>query len=88
MPKRWIIFDLLTDEGLCWADRPGSTSPGQSAWRAKWGRARPSSPSCATAGSRYQSKLYNPTFLREKGLPVPEWLDRSSRAIPAVFEDA
>jgi cysteine synthase A len=39
-------------------------------------------------GSRYQSKIYNPTFLREKGLPVPEWLDRSSRAIPAVFEDA
>jgi cysteine synthase len=39
-------------------------------------------------GSRYQSKVYNPTFLREKGLPVPEWLDRSGRAIPAVFEDA
>jgi cysteine synthase len=39
-------------------------------------------------GSRYQSKVYNPTFLREKGLPVPAWLDRPSRAIPAVFEDA
>ena len=39
-------------------------------------------------GSRYQSKVYNPTFLREKGLPVPEWLDRSARSIPAVFEDA
>jgi cysteine synthase A len=39
-------------------------------------------------GSRYQSKVYNPTFLREKGLPVPEWLDRASRPIPAVFEDA
>ena len=39
-------------------------------------------------GNRYQSKLYNPTFLKEKGLPVPEWLDRAPRAIPTVFEDA
>ena len=31
-------------------------------------------------GSRYQSKIYNPAFLREKGLPVPEWLDRPGRA--------
>ena len=27
------------------------------------------------AGQRYQSKLYNPAFLRERGLPVPAWLD-------------
>ena len=39
-------------------------------------------------GNRYQSKLYNPAFLREKGLPVPDWLDRASHDIPAVFEDA
>ena len=39
-------------------------------------------------GNRYQSKLYNPAFLKEKGLPVPEWLDRAPRAIPTVFEDA
>jgi cysteine synthase A len=39
-------------------------------------------------GSRYQSKIYNPTFLREKGLPVPEWLDQAGRAIPTVYEDA
>jgi cysteine synthase A len=25
-------------------------------------------------GTRYQSKLFNPDFLREKGLPVPDWL--------------
>ncbi len=39
-------------------------------------------------GSRYQSKIYNPAFLREKGLPVPEWLDRPGRVLPAVYEDA
>ena len=38
-------------------------------------------------GNRYQSKLFNPDFLRAKGLPVPEWLDRAPRAIPTAFVD-
>jgi len=39
-------------------------------------------------GTRYQSKLYNPEFLLEKGLPVPEWLTAAAaREVPAVFED-
>jgi cysteine synthase len=29
----------------------------------------------ADSGARYQSKLYNPAFLREKKLPVPNWLE-------------
>ncbi len=37
-------------------------------------------------GTRYQSKLFNPEFLRSKSLPVPRWLDGKSRAIPKVFE--
>ena len=37
-------------------------------------------------GSRYQSKVFNPGFLKEKGLPVPRWLDAPPRDIPAVFE--
>jgi cysteine synthase A len=37
----------------------------------------------ADYGTRYQSKLFNPQFLREKGLPVPDWLERrSSLRIP------
>jgi cysteine synthase A len=28
----------------------------------------------ADYGTRYQSKLFNPVFLRSKGLPVPDWL--------------
>ena len=40
-------------------------------------------------GNRYQSKLFNPTFLKEKGLPVPGWLDRTAaRVLPVVYEDA
>ncbi len=37
-------------------------------------------------GNRYQSKIYNPSFLREKGLPVPAWLDEQTD-ITAPFED-
>ncbi len=36
-------------------------------------------------GTRYQSRLFNPEFLREKDLPVPEWLDQTQAAAPAVF---
>ena len=39
------------------------------------------------SGTRYQSKLFNPGFLRERGLPVPSWLDRGPSSIPGVFED-
>ena len=38
-------------------------------------------------GTRYQSKLFNPEFLKEKGLPVPDWLDAAKRDVPEVFED-
>jgi cysteine synthase A len=37
-------------------------------------------------GTRYQSKMFNPAFLREKDLPVPEWLERKS-SVPPVFEE-
>jgi cysteine synthase len=37
-------------------------------------------------GTRYQSKLFNPGFLREKGLPLPDWLDRTPRTLPSVHE--
>jgi cysteine synthase A len=36
-------------------------------------------------GTRYQSKLFNPDFLRSKGLEVPEWME-TSRDIQTVFE--
>ena len=39
----------------------------------------------ADYGTRYQSKLFNPTFLREKNLPVPSWLERRSN-IKVPFE--
>jgi cysteine synthase A len=40
----------------------------------------------ADYGNRYQSKLFNPVFLREKGLPCPPWLVEQRAAIPVPFE--
>ena len=41
----------------------------------------------ADSGNRYQSKLFNPEFLREKGLPVPDWLEEHAAGVPQVFEE-
>ena len=37
-------------------------------------------------GTRYQSKLFNPQFLKANNLPAPDWLADAGRAIPTVFE--
>ena len=83
-----IIFDLLTDEGLCMGGSTGINIAGAIRMAREMGPGKTIVTILCDYGSRYQSKVYNPTFLREKGLPVPDWLDRPSRAIPAVFEDA
>ena len=36
-------------------------------------------------GTRYHSKLWNPEFLKEKDLPVPDWLDREPQLLPSVY---
>ena len=70
---------------ICWctkgsvsAARPASMSRAPFASPRNSAPATPSSPCCADSGSRYQSKLFNPAFLRSKNLPVPEWLERKS----------
>ena len=39
-------------------------------------------------GTRYQSKLFDPAFLRSKNLPVPSWLPAQRPPMPHVFVDA
>jgi cysteine synthase A len=39
----------------------------------------------ADYGTRYQSRLFNPVFLREKGLPVPRWPEASAASAEKVF---
>ena len=83
-----IVFDLMTEEGLCMGGSSGINIAGAMRMAREMGPGHTIVTILCDYGSRYQSKVYNPTFLREKGLPVPEWLDRSARSIPAVFEDA
>ena len=83
-----IVFDLLTEEGFCMGGSTGINIAGAIRMARDMGPGKTIVTILCDYGSRYQSKVYNPTFLREKGLPVPDWLDRPGRAIPAVFEDA
>ncbi len=83
-----IVFDLLQDEGICMGGSTGINVAGAMRMARDMGPGKTIVTILCDYGSRYQSKLYNPQFLKEKGLPVPEWLDRAPRVIPTVFEDA
>ena len=82
-----IVFDLLTEEGLCMGGSTGINVAGAIRMAKEMGPGHTIVTVLCDYGQRYQSKLFNPDFLRAKGLPVPEWLDRAPRALPTVFED-
>ena len=74
-----IIFDLLEHEGLCLGGSSGINVAGAIRLAKELGPGRTIVTILADYGSRYQSKLFNPQFLREKNLPVPAWLERHPR---------
>jgi cysteine synthase A len=69
-----ICFDLLKDEGLCLGGSSGINVAGAIRLAKEIGPGKTIVTILADSGVRYQSKLFNPLFLREKGLPVPAWL--------------
>ncbi|MDX2143409.1 MAG: cysteine synthase A [Rhodospirillaceae bacterium] len=69
-----IIFDLLQGEGLCVGGSSGINVAGAIHFAKRLGPGKTIVTILADSGLRYQSKLFNPTFLRGKNLPVPEWL--------------
>jgi cysteine synthase len=77
-----IIFDLLEHEGLCLGGSSGINVAGAVRLAKELGRGHTVVTILADYGTRYQSKLFNPQFLREKKLPVPAWLDRKSQIKP------
>jgi len=81
-----LVFDLLSDEGLCLGGSSGINIAGAVRMARDLGPGHTIVTILCDYGTRYQSKLYNPEFLHEKGLPVPEWLDRPARALPEVFK--
>ncbi len=71
-----IIFDLLEHEGLCLGCSSGINVAGAVRLAKELGPGHTIVTVLADYGTRYQSKLFNPAFLRQKGLPVPTWLGR------------
>ncbi|WP_299815471.1 cysteine synthase A [uncultured Jannaschia sp.] len=81
-----LIFDLLEHEGLCMGGSTAINMGGAVKMAEHLGPGHTIVTILCDHGSRYQSKLWNPAFLREKGLPVPRWLDGSDREVPSAFE--
>ncbi|HEY4141923.1 MAG TPA: cysteine synthase A [Pseudolabrys sp.] len=73
-----IIFDLLEHEGLCLGGSSGINVAGAIRLAKDLGPGHTIITVLCDGGSRYQSKLFNPEFLRSKNLPVPTWLERKS----------
>ncbi len=82
-----IVFDLLTEEGLCLGGSSGINVAGAIRMAREMGPGHRIVTVLCDYGTRYQSKLFDPDFLRAKGLPVPDWLDRAPRLLPEVYVD-
>jgi cysteine synthase len=73
-----LIFDLIEHEGLCMGGSTAINIAGAIRLAKELGRGKTIVTVLADYGTRYQSKLFNPDFLRSKNLPVPAWLERKS----------
>ena len=69
-----ILFDLLKHDGLCLGGSSGINIAGAMRLARDLGPGHTIVTILADSGTRYQSKLFNPAFLRSKGLPAPDWL--------------
>ena len=81
-----VLFKLAEDEGLVLGGSSGINVAGAMRMARDMGPGKRIVTMLCDSGNRYQTKLYNPEFLREKGLPVPAWLEAEPRNLPEVFE--
>ena len=79
-----IVFDLLREEGLCLGGSSGINVAGAIRLARELGPGHTIVTILCDYGTRYQSKLFNPEFLRSKGLPTPAWLEQGSRIHAAL----
>ena len=82
-----VVYDLLQHEGLVMGGSTGVNVAGAMHMAREMGPGHTIVTILCDFGNRYQSKLFNVDFLRNKGLPTPPWLDRAPASIPGVFED-
>jgi cysteine synthase len=82
-----ILFDLLQHEGLALGGSTGINVAGAIRMARDLGPGHTIVTVLADYANRYQSKLFNPAFLREKGLPCPPWLVEKRAALALPFEN-
>ncbi len=80
-----VVFDLLRNEGLCMGGSTGINIAGAVRMARDLGRGKTIVTILCDYGTRYQSKLFNPEFLRSKGLAFPAWLETRTSEMPDVF---
>jgi cysteine synthase A len=73
-----IVFDLVQQEGLCLGGSTGINIAGAIRLAKDLGPGHTIVTMLCDYGNRYQSKLFNPAFLRTKGLPVPDWMEKKT----------
>jgi cysteine synthase len=71
-----VLFRLVEEEGLCLGGSAGVNVAGAIRLAKDLGPGHTIVTILCDYGNRYQSKLYNPEFLRTKGLPVPPWMEK------------
>lgn len=69
-----IVFDLLKEEGLCLGGSSGINVAAAIRMAKELGPGHTIATVLCDSGTRYLSKLFNPAFLKEKDLPVPDWM--------------
>ncbi len=80
------IYDLAEQEGMVLGGSSAINIAGAVKMAKEMGPGHTIVTILCDCGNRYQSKLFNVDFLREKGLPVPPWLDRAPSDLPDVTE--
>jgi cysteine synthase A len=80
-----LIFELLEKEGLCMGGSTGINVAGAIRLARQLGPGHTIVTILADYGTRYQSKLFNPDFLRSRNLPVPHWLDEPRHTVTIPF---
>ena len=81
-----ICFQLLEEEGLCLGGSSGINVAGAIRMAKEMGPGHTIVTVLCDYGTRYQSQMFNPEFLKSKNLPLPEYQARPAAEIPTVFE--
>lgn len=79
-----LVFDLIEHEGLCVGPSSGMNVAGAIRMARDMGPGHTIVTMLCDGGTRYQSKLFNPAFLRSRDLPVPDWLTATPQ-LPDAF---